>query len=198
MRAVLALMSCVLFCLGLSACAGAGRGATTPSTSMKLPRPELKIDAELDSDSYPGEADNDNNHVYGHAANTTQTRVVTALVKHYYRAAAARDGARACSMIYSVLAESVPEDLGGPSGGSSPHGVTCAAVMSRLFEHNHARLVVDNATLRVTAVRIRGNHGSVLMSFGARRSTFYMGLHRERGLWKIDRLLASEQPIYVE
>jgi hypothetical protein len=159
-----------------------------------LPQPELKSDAELDSDSYPGEPDNDNNHVFGHAASAADARAATALVKRYYAAAAVGDGAAACPLIHSVMAESIPEDYGQSSGSPFMRGKTCAVVMSKLFKHLHKQLSADNATLKVAAVRIRGNDASVLLSFGGMKPKYYLELHREGGAWKIDGLLAVALP----
>jgi hypothetical protein len=192
-----------LLSLGLVACGQARKGPTAafhrPSTAVALgvtlPQPELKTDAELDSDSYPGEPDNDNNHVFGHAASAADARAATALVKRYYAAAAAGNGAAACRLLYSPMAESIPEAYG-PLAGTSAK--SCPAIMSSLFRHQHKQLSVDSATLKVAAVRIRGNQASVLMAFETMKPKDYLELHRERGHWKIDRLLATEQPIYVE
>jgi hypothetical protein len=206
MKLHLLMASAVLLSLGSAACGGAGRGATpvsqTPSNAaasgLTLPQPELKIDAELDSDSYPGEPDNDNNHVFGHVANAADARAATALVKRYYAAAAAGNGAVACSLIYSVMAESIPEDYGRLSGTPSPSGKSCGLVVSNLFKHLHKQLSVDNATLKVAAVRVRGSKASVFLSLGGMKPKDYLELHRERGAWKVDRLLGTEQPMYVE
>jgi hypothetical protein len=191
--------------LVLAACGQTDKGTATesrrhldtPASTATLPQPELKIDAELDSDSYPGEPDNDNNHVFGHAADGATTRSVTKLVKRYYAAAAASDGAAACVLIYSPTAESIPEAYGG-APGSAAADESCGRVMSRLFEQFHGRLRIDSARLKVAAVRIMGSKGSVLLSFGERKPRHYLLLHRERGAWKVDALFANEQPIYVE
>jgi hypothetical protein len=163
-----------------------------------LPQPETKSDGELDSDSYPGEPDNDNNHVYGHVASTAEARIAAELVQRYYAAAAAGDGPAACSLIYSVFAESIPEDYDQLSGTPAGAANSCAVVMSNFFEHRRRELRAAQATLKVAAVRVRGHHASVLLSFGGNAPKYYLGLHWERGTWKIGGLLATEQPIYVE
>lgn len=201
MKRRLTLATVALLSIGLSAC-GAGKAthgvSSNAASGVTLPQPELKVDAELDSDSYPGEPDNDNNHVFGHPASPADMRAATALVKHYYTAAAAGDGGAACALMYSPLAEEVPEAYGGLLSSSSPRGKTCAVVMSGLFKHLFKGLRADSATLKVAAVRVRGNHASVLLGFNGRRPADYLGLHRERGAWKVERLIGTEQSIYVE
>ncbi len=202
-RVVFATLALMNLCW--SGCGDAGESAKSTSAraasdaaSATLPHLEVKVDAELDSDSYPGEPDNDRNHVFGHAADVANGRAATLLVKRYYAAAAEGNGARACSLDYAVFAESIPEAYGPLSGTPSTSARTCAVVMSNLFRHMHRQLRADNATLRVAAVRVLGNQASVLLSFGGEKPKFYLQLHRERSAWKIDGLLATEQPIYVE
>lgn len=163
-----------------------------------MPQPELKADAELDSDSYPGEADNDNNHVFGPRASVRDTQATTTLVRRYYAAAAAEDGALACRLMYSPIAESIAEDYGPAPGSGGATGETCAAAAARLFAQRHSQLETKRAALKVVAVRVRGRELAVTLRFGASRQLGYLELHRERGAWKVDDLLDSEQALYVE
>lgn len=183
--------------LGLVAagCGEAARSARSPAAAARLPRIELKGDADLDSDTYPGEADDDSNHVFGRVAGAADSSAAAALVARYYAAAAAMDGGVACGLMYSVMAESIAAEYGGGSGPSYMRGGSCAAVMKKLFEHLHSQL---GATLRVAAVRVRGNLASTRLSFGRGRVADYLELRRERGKWRVDSLIGSEQPIYVE
>ena len=77
-------------------------------------------------------------------------------------------------------------------------GTTCAAVMSGLFKHLRARLAVEAATRKVAEVRARGRYASVRMGFGAAPAKFYLKLQRERGIWRLDRIMPTEEAIYVE
>jgi hypothetical protein len=205
MKLSVPLMTLVPICLCLTACGGAHSSAVSSADGgarvargLTLPQPELKVDAELDSDSYPGEADDDNNHVFGHAASDADAFAAMTLVKRYYAAAATGDGARACTLMYSILAESVPEDYGQAAGTQAAHAEGCAAVMSKLFERLHKQLRSDRATLKVGTVRIRRREASVLLHFGGKRQAYYLALHQERGAWKVNRLIATEEAIYVE
>jgi len=178
--------------------AEASTTTTTRGLAVRLPQPELKTDGEMDSDSYWGEPDNDNSRVFGHAANAVDAREMTTLVRRYYADAAAANGDAACRLIYSIFAEAIPEDYGRAPGPPSLRGDTCGAVMSKLFKQTQSRLRLDSATLEVTAVRVDGNLGSVLMSFDGQPAKHYLETHRERGGWKIHSLLDREQPVLIE
>jgi hypothetical protein len=206
-RLALAPAAAVLLSVGVGACGGAGGGAAGSSGSAphavtaaavaKLPLPERQPDSEYDSDSYQGEPDNDNNHVFGHPAAAAEVSEITALVKRYYAAAAASDGAAGCSLLYSTFAEGVAEDYGQLAGLSQAQGATCAEVMSKLFERRHRQLSADNATLKVVAVRVLGKRGSVMLDFGGTHGR-YLEVHGELGRWKVDSLFDSSAAIFVE
>jgi hypothetical protein len=210
----LALGAVVLLSLGSTACGETGKGARSTSraspntaaagsasvstaSAVTLPQIEFKSDPDLDSDSYGNEPDSENK-LFGHPASAADVRAVTRLVKRYYAAAAAGDGAAACRLIYSVFAEAIREDYGRPPGPPSLRGKTCAAVMSKLLEQLHKRLNLDSATLRVGAVRVELNSGSVRLGFGGAKPDRYVLVHRERGAWKMDLLFDIGRPVGVE
>ena len=176
---------------------GASTAAVSTSTA-KLPQPETQSDADLDSDTYPGEPDNDKNHVFGHVADASDRQAALALVERYFAAAAAGDGAAACGLMYSSLSESMAEDYGAVAGSPYMRGTTCPAVMSGLLKHFRARLATERATLKVAQVRVRGNFTSVRMGFAGAPAKFYLELRKERGTWRLDRMIPTEQSIYVE
>jgi hypothetical protein len=128
---------------------------------------------------------------YGHAASAADARTLAGVVERYYQAAATSDGALACSLTYSVLAEAIPEDYGQAPGPSYLRGAkTCQAVMSRLFQHRHGELT---GAVEVTGVRVEGKRAYVLLGSVARPASF-VPLQREAGAWKIDGLLSSALP----
>jgi hypothetical protein len=194
--------------LGLCAFAGCGeRGASTAKTrssttvasvTATLPQPEFKDDADLDHDSYGLGPDPDTTRVFGHPASAADTRVVGSVLRRYYAAAAAQDGLAACKLLYSPLGESVVEDYGSGITDKPTGGETCAVVLSALFKHLHPSFSTDSATLRVVAVRVLRERGSALLSFDGKRPENYMELHRERGTWRVTRLVDSTQPVLVE
>jgi hypothetical protein len=201
MKSLITLLAVASLGLGLSACGGSvtSPGASPSSTAAAavthgpatatLPQIELLGDDDMDSDRYPHEVD-DESEAFGHPADVTDTREVTALVGRYYAATARDDGASACRLLYSVLVESVPEDYGQAAG---LRGATCAAVLSKLFKGVH-----EHAALRVRAVRVDLDRGVAMLGFAGVGDARYIMVHRERGAWRIDMLVAATQPIGVE
>jgi hypothetical protein len=182
-----------------SRAAGGGGTIAQSAPAARLPEIELKGDDDSDSDNYPHEPQNDNeNELLGHPAGVVDVRAVTALVRGYYRAAAARDGGEACRLMYAPLAESVAEDYGADAGPASLRGVTCASVLAKLFSQRRRRLGAESTTLKVAQVRILGKRGSVRLGFAGIKQPHYLIIHRERGRWKVDMLLDVERPIRIE
>lgn len=194
---VLALASIVTGCGGSSADSGFHARGVRVATVAGLPRIVFKSDADMDSDSYGTEPD-DESEPFGHPASAADARAIAALVRRYYAAAVRDNGAAACRLLYSSLAESVPEDYGQSSGPAGLHGKTCAVVLSKLFAQTRERLRADSVTLRVVAVRVDLKRGSARLSFGMGKPSQYMLLHRERGAWKTSTLLAVGRPVGVE
>lgn len=153
-------------------------------------------DRDNDSDSngrsyYDG--DDDSVRDFGHAANTADRRAITSVVERYYAAVAREDGATACSVIVSSLANTVPEDLGRPPGPDFARGNTCAVVMSKVFREFGRQLRAYAARLEVTGVRLEGDHGVAVLGFKSLPGR-QIRVAREGGVWKMDALLDSELP----
>ncbi len=205
----------VIALLGVGACGGAGTGAGSaanvpPSTTATASTPttatgasvtastpvSTKADGDKDNDvGTPGD-DNDNRGalLFGHAASAPEKRTITALVKRYYTTALAGDGARACSMLYSTLAEAVPEDYGLVPGPVYMRGAkTCPAAMALLFKHFHAQLALEVPKLEVTRVRLIEHHGYALLSFGTLPEREILVI-REGHTWKIGGIYDGELP----
>jgi hypothetical protein len=213
MKPLLALFAIGLLSVGATACGGASKGTggadhassnaavtdagTATSTSTATPSLDFrKADGDKDNDiGAPGD-DRNNNSVldFAHAAGPSDRQAIAALIKRYYAAALAEDGAKACSMLYSTLAEAVPEDYGTPSGGQPyMQGTTCPAVMTLLFKHFHDRLTVELPKLEVTRVRLEEHHGLAVLAFGTMPER-EIQVAREGHAWKIEALLDSELP----
>jgi hypothetical protein len=204
MRLLLVLVTIALLGVDMSACGGAGKGArsasqasadtvasgatTRTASAAKPTQSHFPTDSDEDNDN-PGNSryDNDDNPVlyFGRSANAADGRAIAGLVKRYYAAGAASDGARACPLIYSVVAESVAEEY-----GQSPalRGSTCAVVMSKLFKQRHRELAADVTGLEVILMRVSGNRGVALLRFGTTRERRVF-LKREGGVWKMNVLL---------
>jgi hypothetical protein len=199
MRSLLALPSIALLGLGVGACGDAGKrtGSASGSSSSAVAaatvattrvQPRLPTDSDEDNDNPGGSRyDADDSPVlrFGRAASAAQGRAIASLVRRYYAAGAAGDGASACSLLYPLLAESVVEEY---SQSPGLRGKTCAEVLSKLFKRRHQELAGDVAALKPTVVRVGGDHGLALVRFGGTRERRVL-LRRERGAWKMDVLL---------
>jgi hypothetical protein len=151
-------------------------------------------DADFDNDTIKnkGYYDGDDGAIrgFGNAAIAAERRAIAALVKRYYAAAAASDGAKACPLIYSTLEEAIPEDYGQPPGPAYARGKTCAVVMSKLFGHAHSQLA---GRFEVTGVRVEGREARALLGSSTVPASFVV-VKRERGAWKIGALLGEPLP----
>jgi hypothetical protein len=123
---------------------------------------------------------------YGHAANAPDRQASIALVRHYFAAAAAADGARACRLLVPFVAEAVVENE-----GKSPRlrGRTCSVVMSKLFGFHRRLLAAKNATLKVLAVRVQGDKALVVLDFPSIAEVRQIGERRVGNAWKLQDLL---------
>ena len=69
-------------------------------------------------------------------------------------------------MLYSTYAEAVPEDYGtSPPGPSWARGSTCAAVLTHVFNHEHAEIAAKLPKLKIARIRIEEHRGLVVLSF---------------------------------
>jgi hypothetical protein len=123
----------------------------------------------------------------GRRAAVAERRSIVALVKRYYIAAAAGDGAEGCALVYgySLVAETTAEIRG--EQWSSPHldRKRCAAVLSHLYRQRHAVLAAHAEAFHVTDVRVTGQtYGVVILRFGPGREHL-MYVRRMDGIWKI-------------
>lgn len=211
LRSLLACLAIGLVAIGTAACGEADKGSglaqrpsSAPATgvaragtsSPSSSAGSSALDTDGDNDR-PGnnryDTDNDSVSTYGHTAAAADIQAITALFRRYYALAAAGDGARACSMVYWLFAETVVEEHDRGKGPSSLRGNTCAQVASKLFKQRHREAVEDVATLQVARVRLNGNQGMALVRFGATRERDVL-VHRDRGAWKMSVLLDNGAP----
>lgn len=217
MRPLLVLLTIMVLDVNLIACGDAGKrmgaasqastnppvtgGAAARAVSRATPTGRyLKGDDDSDA-ANPSESDSDDYRIrsFGHATSAANRRAIAALVKRYYTAAAAGDGARACSLIYSGLAKSsnlgeMVEAVYPPAPSVPPlRGESCARIMSLLFTEHRQALAADVATVEVTRVGVDGNRGLALLGFRTTPER-QIAVLREHHTWKIDSLLDEELP----
>jgi hypothetical protein len=180
MKSLLGTMLILLLCLSVTGC--------SEGQSNKAEGSRSRLQSRATSQTLEARAVLD----FGKAANPVDRQAVRTLVKRYYAAAAAENGAMACSLIFTPVAESVAEDYGRAPGPPYLRGSkTCDAVMSRLFAYLHRQMVVDNATLQVTRVRLKSKGGYAVLRFGATPER-EITIVRDNGVWKVSSLVDSE------
>jgi hypothetical protein len=204
MKPLLTLLAIGLLSVYAAACGSSSKGSTSsgahttttvaastiPTDTTPAPV-ETAVDADKDNDVGAPHDDTNNDSVLdsGQAASPSEQRTITALVKRYYKVAAAEDGAQACSMIYSTYAEAIPEDYGqSPPGQPYMRGTTCPVVMSLFFKHFHNQIALELPKLKVARVRLKEHAGFAVLSFGALPER-QIAVDREGHVWRIDDLL---------
>ena len=156
----------------------------TATTSSRAGASQRGPTEDYDHDNDGG--DDDVN--WGRAASAAEFRAVRGVVEAYYAAGAAGEGARGCSLIYSLFAEEIPEEYGEGSGPPGLRGKTCAVVLSKLFRRRREQFRSDGATLRVFRVRVRGLRGLAFLRL-AHSPIHDIPVHREHAAWRIEALL---------
>jgi hypothetical protein len=212
-RRLLALLAIVALGLNASACGGtSGSHAKTSASAQQIFR---HLEGDVDDDETGEERandagdrdsdfDNDRNEnsayydsddsavrMYGYAPSPQEKQALASLVERYYAAAAAAgDGAKACSLITPSFTRAIPEDYGQGNGPAYLHGNSCAVVMSLLFKHDHEEL---SAPITVTGVRTSGGEALVLVGSMAMPAS-YVILERTHGSWGIMGVLGHALP----
>lgn len=185
MKSLLVVVAALLLVLGVTACADSKGGETRARDAGAIAPNFSTHNNDRDND---GDHNDDDAVVlgYGHAAGPSDQRMSVALVTRYFALAAAADGARACSLLEPIFAESVAEN-----DGQSPQlrGGTCAVVLSKLFKLHHRELAEKSARLRVTAVRVSGEHALAVLFFPQIPEVRQFIEHRVGRTWRLAGLL---------
>lgn len=171
--ALLAALACVVAGCGWSS----GRaGSSASGSSTNAARHKRDRDYDFDHNDDDGEILD-----YGHAASAADSRAVGALIRRYYRAAAAENGAEGCALLIPALAESVAEQLSDSAGLRAPD---CARALGRLFELEHRKLAGE-ATVKVVLVRVDGERSLTMLSFANNPAVRQIFARRVDGSWKL-------------
>ena len=208
-KSIPALFAAALLCLSATGCSSNGSHSSSHASSRHLagnaPAQSVKSSHKGQAGGYlAGDADADeddkgnkryNLEVSGNdtfvpasdgkeAGRTDKQRIAT-LIKRYYLAAAAGDGARGCALLDPALTKELAAGQERPGEVASK---ACAAAVSQIFRQQHQLLASDDvATMSVIEVRVKGDVAAALVGF----RTMPVGrihLKRDRGHWKVDAL----------
>jgi len=197
----------VVFSLALLAAGACGCGSTHSSsggvhTTLPLERsagPFERGHDSADGDNANGGAPSESNddgevEAYGHPAGRADTLAAERFAKRYLAAAAAADGARACSMLEPSIAGSLGREYDSASAPAYLRGGSCATVLAKLFEYKHRQLVAEDFAFKVTAVRIEGRKAYALLAFARYPEKRFFDLERVGRAWKLNGLLDADFP----
>jgi hypothetical protein len=156
----------------------------------------LDEDGDFDSSQRRGGYDKDDLGVTrsGRAANPGERRAIAALVRSYYVAAAAENGAAACLLIDRPLAENFPRSLAGAGPSYLRGGKTCSGIMSKLFAQNHLQMAAYSRRLKVSEIRLKGRYGVAVLEFGSLPRREIELFRDEHGSWKLYAVVDRELP----
>ena len=188
-----ALVAVAVASLGVAVGACGSTGKDTSRSTGVASGASMLGDEDADSQGQSAYLDGDDGEVSdsGQRASAGVERAITTLVRRYYAAAAAEDGARACSLMYYIIAESIPEKYARAPGPLYLKGVdSCPALMTRVFRRLHAQL---QAAPTVTAVRVSGERADVLLGWKTLPAGF-IKVRREGRVWKLEEPLAAPLP----
>ena len=169
--------------------------ATTTSTIARTTGPGgyLKEDADKDGDDgyYPHGPQQDDEHIlalYGGRARPAEARTIAALVRRYYVASLAGNGASACALLNPGVVAALVATQGQTARGSS----ACATAIAPLLAHQHQRLLAENpATMVVIGVYTKPDLGLALLGFrNAPESDIVVA--REGNTWRIDSIFDNQ------
>jgi hypothetical protein len=153
-------------------------------------------DGDGDSDSHGRsrhDSDDDSLRSFGRTPAPVDRQLIVTLVKSYYAALVAGNDSNVCSLIYSPIAKSLPQTMGG-AGPRYLRGLkTCTGIVAKVFERNHQQLTAYAASLKVANVRVAGGLGLVLLSFKALPER-QIEVIRDHNAWKIYALTDTELP----
>ena len=116
---------------------------------------------------------------FGKPARAATRGEIAAVVKRYYAAGAAGDGAGACEVFMPFLANGAAQEYTLP--GQSHHFPTCAALMSAMFAQSRQEL---SAPVTVVSVRVRGHEARAIVASRTLRAS-QLELMRHAGSWRM-------------
>ncbi len=171
----------------MAGCGGNGQGTSIRKVSVANA-------GSIGKEQYGSDRDNDNDHNdddwhvldFGHVADRSDTQAISVLVKHYYAAAAAENGARACALLTPFVAESVVEEH---EADPDVRGPSCAEVMRKIFTRYRRELTQKNLSLKIARIGVEGDRSLIALSFPEIPEVRQITARYAAGRWTILRLL---------
>jgi hypothetical protein len=165
-----------------------GPGKTSPSHYDEPGVPRVR-DAN-DGDDDPSSNDDEAVVDFGHAASNADQNAITTLIKRFYAATGAANGKVICSLVYNVIAETIPENYEQSLGLK---GATCDKIMAKVFAPRRKQLARDGHKVRVTRVRVEGTKGIAMVYLGKHPDPYFL-VHRQRSEWKMQTMFTDHLP----
>jgi hypothetical protein len=126
--------------------------------------------------------------VSARSAGLHDRRAIARLVRGYFAAARAGNGAAACRLIRRDVAASLPHAV-----PPYARGRTCPPIMARLFAVNRVQLVAEAARLVHVHAYVKGDEGWALVTFRGLATRGFPVAHETR-IWKLGTVFDQELP----
>jgi hypothetical protein len=191
MRRLIAILPLVLTAAacGSGGPAGAGSGAGSKQSASTGTKPDVTtVEERVRSVSREiGPIDEDDSQFLerGQPASARERAEIVALVRRYYRYAAAANGKAACAVLYSATATEVIEER----DDWGVRGKTCPVLMTKIFRRLHARIEADLRSMKIVRVRTDRLDGYIVMRVPGSTISHEFSLRRVGRLWQIGQVI---------
>jgi hypothetical protein len=197
-RVLLVLLVVSLLSFDVVACGGSGSGSASrahssavASTGGATVPASTSASQTSTTGEGPGSSERKFDETAGVAASDAERSAIAALVKRYYAAVAADNGAQACSLLYPPLGKAIVEDYGNSVSPSYLRGKTCSVVMSKIFKHRRGQPTSDVSGIEVTGVRVVNGTAAIVLLHSPTMPVGEISLSREGKKWTVDLLLGG-------
>ena len=171
--------------LGCGASASQNASSASAQSTAAVQRKSQQYRPTKDGD---GDYDNGTDDLgFGYPATPRDVRDATALIRRYYAAVAADDGAIACSLTNSAVVKEIAQPEVRIKGGRILPRLSCPEALARNFRPIVKELAYKRDALVVLRVRVLDNTGLAILRFGT--TVRDITLYREHGHWKIQSML---------
>lgn len=155
------------------------------SDSARVGGPDNDVDTPVPESYRFPDSDDREAFAFGHSPGSASS-AINAVVKRYFAAAAAEDGASGCRLLIPSLASTVPDANVGANGAVRGRRSTCAAALQSVFTHYHGEL---EGTVQVASIRVKEATAQVIVTSRTLRAGEIF-LTRQSGSWWIEELLS--------